>query len=155
MRSVMPVSRHVLRVLQILAVASTAFVVSAQAQKPAAPPTQESEPADLLGRSTPRGTVTGFIDAARKGEMERAAQYLNVAGQPAETLARQLFVVLDARLPARLVRISDAPEGSGRSLSPNEEVVGTVQGRDTKQDIVLERVTRAGSPPIWLFSRAT
>ena len=31
---------------------------------------------------------------------------------------------------------------------------GTIEAR-RKQDIVLERVTRADSPPIWLFSRDT
>ena len=156
-------SRFLIRVLQILVLALVAPVITAQAQRggaPAAPPAQEPEPVvDPLGRSTPRGTVTGFLEAARKGQVDRAAQYLNARGQEVETLASQLFVVLDARLPARLMRISDAPEGSGTSLTPNQEIVGTiirtVGGRESEQDIVLERVTRSGSPPIWLFSRAT
>ncbi len=146
------------RLLQVLAIASVAFVGHLHAQKPSPPPaavTAEAEPADPLGRSTPRGAVTGFLDAARKGELERAAQYLNVRGEAAQTLARQLFVVLDARLPARLMRISDAPEGSGSSLTPNQETVGTIEGPQGPLDIVLERVTRSGAPPIWLFSRAT
>ncbi len=51
-------------------------------------------------------------------------------GQPASTLAHQLFVVLDARLPARLTQVSDSPEGSrSNPLKPNEEVVGAVPCR--------------------------
>jgi MscS family membrane protein len=148
-------------VLRIGAFVLGASVVFAQMRPPVAPhapaaQAPESEAGtDPLGRRTPRGTVTGFIEAARQGEMERAAQYLDVRGQSAQELARQLFVVLDARLPARLMRISDAPEGSGSSLSPNQEIVGTIKGLKSTQDIVLERVIRAGSPPIWLFSRAT
>src|SRR4051812_35670504 len=119
-------SRFVLRVLPILAVALAASILPVHAQRPdASAQAQEAAPvADPFGRDTPRGTVTGFIEAARKGDIERAAQYLNARGQAAQTLARQLFDVLDARLPARLTRISDAPEGSGNSLTLNEEIVG-------------------------------
>ena len=50
---------------------------------------------------------------AREGNDEAAAQYLNTTlqGRPAEVLARQLYVVLDTRLPARIDEISDRPEG--------------------------------------------
>jgi MscS family membrane protein len=101
--------------------------------------------------------VLGFLDAARKGENEIAAQYLSTAlGQPASKLAHQLFVVLDARLPARLTQVSDSPEG-GRSnpLKPNEEVVGAVPAGDGPIDIVVERVGGPDGKPIWLFSAAT
>ena len=153
-------ARLLIRITQILALIWCAAVISLQAQKPLAAPQAPAEPqkpeviADPLGRDTPRGTVTGFLDAARKGDLERAAQYLNFRGQNAETVARQLYDVLDARLPARLMRISDAPQGSGSSLTPNQEIIGTIEG-STTHDIVLERVTRGESPPIWLFSRAT
>jgi len=143
------VTRLLIRITQILALLWCAAVISLQAQKPlplAVPPapaeTQKPEViADPLGRHTPRGTVTGFLEAAGKGDLERAAQYLNLRGQGVETTARQLFDVLDARLPARLMRISDAPQGSGSSLMPNQEVIGTIEGRTT-HDIVLERVSR-------------
>jgi MscS family membrane protein len=153
-------ARFAICLMQVIALTLGVSVSAAQVQRsntPAVPAAQPptTEPAtDPLGRHTPRGTVTGFIEAARKGNIERAAQYLNARGADAETLARQLFEVLDARLPAGLMRISDAREGSGTSLTPNLEIVGTIEGR-RKQDIVLERVTRGDSPPIWLFSRDT
>ena len=84
------------------------------AAAPAAPETQTVPAADALGRTTPRGTVLGFLDAARGGDHEIARHYLNtpLGGDAAEELARQLYVVLDTRLPARLTQLSDSPEGS-------------------------------------------
>ena len=112
---------------------------------------------DALGRDTPRGSVLGFLDAAGKGKDEIAAQYLSTRlGKPAPTLAHQLFVVLDARLPARLTQVSDSPEGSrANPLKPNEEIVGAVPAGDGSIDIVVERVAGPDAKAIWLFSAAT
>ena len=44
----------------------------------ATPATAQPEiPKDPLGRSTPRGALLGFLNAARDGKNELAAQYLN------------------------------------------------------------------------------
>jgi hypothetical protein len=52
--------------------------VCAQIPKPVSTPALQPEvPQDPLGRTTPRGTVFGFLSAARQGEDQRAAQYLN------------------------------------------------------------------------------
>lgn len=101
--------------------------------------------------------MLGFLDAAAKGKNEIAAQYLSTRlGKPATTLAHQLFVVLDARLPARLTQVSDLPEGSrANPLKPNEEIVGAVPAADGSIDIVVERVTGPDDRQIWLFSTAT
>ena len=78
------------------------------------------------------------------------------SGKPATTLAHQLYVVLDARLPARLTQVSDSPEGSrANPLKPNEEIVGAVPAGDGSIDIVVERVTGPDEKAIWLFSAAT
>jgi MscS family membrane protein len=100
--------------------------------------------------------VLGFLIAARKGENEVAAQYLDTREAPKDSasLASQLFVVLDRRLPPRLNEISDRPEGTASDLlNPNLYAVGTITGTDLV--IVLERVERGNSGPIWLFSSAT
>jgi MscS family membrane protein len=115
-------------------------------------------PEDALGRSTPRGTVLGFLGAARKGDDALAREYLNtrLTGRAASTLAHQLFVVLDARLPARLTQLSDAPEGSrANPLTPNREHVGTIASTHGPIDVFVERITRDASPPIWLFAADT
>jgi MscS family membrane protein len=96
--------------------------------------------------------------AARKGEDQRAAQYLNTKarGDAASTLAHQLFVVLDRRLPAELQKISDKPEGSlADPLKPRRDQVGTVTSDYGAVEILVERVDQGKSGPVWLFSRET
>jgi MscS family membrane protein len=139
------------------------MAVTAEAQTgPAAAPASEAQaaeaPTDPLGRSTPQGTVRGFLSAARRGEYELARQYLDtrLTGTAAETLADQLFVVLDARLPARLTQISDAPEGSrANPLVPNQEVVGTIASSTGSVNVLVDRLERGPTGAIWLFSRGT
>jgi MscS family membrane protein len=121
-----------------------------------APVSTEAE--DSLGRDTPRGTVLGFLSAAGKGNNAVASQYLNTAlhGEAAEDLAHRLFVIVDARLPARLAPISSEPQGSGADrLEPDREMIGTIPSDAGAIDIVVERVHREGEAAIWLFSRQT
>lgn len=129
---------------------SVALVASAVIAAQAAP--------DPLGRDTPRGAVLGFLDAARRGDYAVARQYLDTPLDPgaAERLARQLFVVLDARLPARLTEISNEPEGSrAQMLQLDRELVGTIDARQGPVEIVVARVTRNRPRPLWLFSDRT
>lgn len=123
-----------------------------------APATQPEVPQDRLGRGTPRGTVRGFLTAAGKGDQETAAQYLNTRqrGEAAVNLARQLAFVLNQRLPARLNEISDKPDGSLAFPSdPDKDLVGTVSVDSGDTDIIVERVRRKDSAPVWLFSQKT
>jgi hypothetical protein len=101
----------------VCAAAVVVFVTAAETQQApsGAPPGSTSQAApwtDPLGRSTPRGAARGFLDAARSGDNARAALYLNTDRRDEADVARKLFVVLDARLPARLVKISDDRDGS-------------------------------------------
>lgn len=112
---------------------------------------------DALGRSTPRGAVRGFIAAAGRNDAAVARQYLNttLGESEAERLARELFAVLDARLPPRLAQVSDAREGSrANPLAPNEEQIGTIASPFGEVPVKMERVDH-GTGPIWLFSAAT
>ncbi len=119
---------------------------------------QPEVPRDALGRTTPRGTVLGFLSVARKGDNEVAAQYLNTRlhGNAAAVLAHQLFTVLDRRLPPRLNQLSDKPEGSLLDpLKPNQELVGTISSDNRNVDIFVEHVDRGKSGSLWLFSSKT
>ena len=134
--------------------------VRTQVVIPSSTPTtsQPEVPKDPLGRTTPRGTVLGFLNAARKGDNEHAVQYLDtrLRGNAATDLARQLFVVLDRKLPARLNELSDLPEGSlFNPLKPNQDRVGTIASDNGNVDIIVERVDRGKSGPLWIFSKAT
>jgi MscS family membrane protein len=150
-----------LGVCAVVVVVSVLGIAASQApptSAPTAPNTAAPQPAPLtdpLGRSTPRGTVRGFLDAGRNGDNERAARYLDTRRSDAPELARKLFVVLDARLPARLLRISDEQEGSD-PIAPNREIVGSIEGNSGPADVVLDRVQRPGEAgPIWLISPQT
>ena len=126
----------------------------------AAPPDTPTQPAeqDLLGRSTPFGTVTGFVRAGRTRDYARAAQYLDTKkrGAAAEELARQLQIVLDRGMSADLDRLSRKPEGALEDgLPATENRVGTVTTRSGKLVILVERLERREPGPIWLFSSET
>ncbi len=76
-----------------------------------------------------------------------------LVGEDAVDLARQLFVVLDTRLPARLPQLSDSPEGSG--VIPQHELVGTIPSARGNVDLYVAKVAREGAEPVWLFSSTT
>ncbi len=123
--------------------------------KPAEAPEAEL---DLLGRSTPRGTVLGFLRASGRGDYERAVQYLDTRRAPraAQDLALQLKVVLDRGLIVDLDTLSSKPEGSLKDDLPiSQERVGVVRTLPEHLEILLDRVQRGTDPPIWLFSAET
>ncbi len=152
-----------LRILQSLRWVSFgfAFCLFAGAQTvvppPAAADAQTAPSPDTLGRTTPRGTVLGFLKNARKGDYDAATEYLNtkLRGEAATDLARELFVIIDRRLPARLNQLSDRPEGSlAFPAKPDQDLVGTISSKLGSVDLLLERVDREGRR-IWLFSAPT
>jgi MscS family membrane protein len=127
---------------------------SAKAQTQATPPA----PQDPLGRSTPKGTVLGFLSAAQKHDYELASQYLNtrLRGEAAAAQAEHLFVVLDRGLPPKLTRLSDKPEGSQKDPTDlNSDFVGTITSGEGDVDILVERIERAKTGQLWLFSKKT
>jgi len=155
-------ARHA-RLLPAIALALAVSAANAAAQRVpgTAPAAEKPAPAaakDPLGRDTPRQTVLGFLEAGRSNEDQLAAQFLDteLTGQPAALLAHQLFIVLDARLPARLTQITDVAEGSrSNPLRADQEVIGTIQSGQGVVEIVLNRLTGETGSPIWLFSRGT
>ena len=89
---------------------------------------------------------------------EAAPQYLNsgLRGEPAAALARQLYVVLNSRLPVRVNALSAVPEGSlVNPLKPDQDVVGTINTSSGPLELIVERVNVGGDARVWLFSRTT
>jgi MscS family membrane protein len=126
-------------------------------QPPAAQP-QPERPRDALGRDTPRGTVLGFMSAAGDNKIDVAPLYLNsgLNGRAAIELARQLYVVLNSRLPVRVNVLSDSPEGSlVNPLRPDQDVVGTINTSGGPLELVVEQVDAGGPVRVWMFSRTT
>ncbi len=141
---------------------SLLFCAPAWTQLGKPPPTPTASkteaPEDPLGRTSPRGTVLGFLKAGRKGDDELAVRYLNtrLRGKAAVDLAGKLFTVLDRGLPPKLNELSDDPQGSlSYTLSPDQERVGTIVSNDRNLDIFVERVDRGKSGSLWLFSSKT
>jgi len=126
-----------------------------EGKRPAGPEVAYDDP---LGRSTPQGTVLGFIKSATQGDDERALQYLDTkkTGISAQKLITSLQVILDRGFSGRMAVLSNKPEGFlDDNLPPSRERVGTVKTPSGSLDIFLERVQRGNNPPIWLFSAET
>ncbi len=160
--------RTVWRKLFAVALFSLAAVISSPAQtlplsaaKPASSPAAEV-PADPLGRTTPRGTVVGFIRAAQ-AENEEAVQYFQPPGRshheaPGEEheLAAQLLTVLNAQFSGALDSISNDPKGRlDDGLPPDQEVVGGSRGLSESFPLYLVRQDDSHGNKIWLISRQT
>src|SRR5512139_905218 len=126
-----------------------------EAQRPAEPETAYTDP---LGRSTPQGTVFGFMKSAAQGNYDQALQYLDTktVGTRAQKLIDALRVTLERGFSGKLAMLSNKPEGTpDDNLPPSKERVGTVETPSGRLDILLERVKREKGPPIWLFSSET
>jgi len=141
-----------------LLAAQPAFAQALPANAP--PPAAPAQPPeqDPLGRSTPYGTVTGFIRATKAEDYAQAVQYLDTKqrGAAAETLARQLHIVVDRGMVADIDRLSRKREGELQAgLPAGQNQVGTVDTRTGKLAIVVKRVERRDQGPIWLFSSET
>jgi MscS family membrane protein len=135
-----------------------AATMKAPEQAPAVKPEPKPPAEDPLGRSTPYGTVIGFLRAADRNDYERAASYLD-GKQPAQTkqaLARDLKSVLNRSLKIGIDDLSKVPEGHlDDGLDVYVEKIGTATYGTDSLDIVLRRTTKADSPPLWLFSPET
>jgi MscS family membrane protein len=140
-------------------IALAGALTSAQSPAPAPPAAQAPEPPkDPLGRDTPRGTVLGFMNAARDNKQEVTPLYLNsgLTGEDATELAQQLYVVLNSRLPVRVNILSDRSEGSlVNPLKPDQDIVGTINTAHGPLELIVERVDDGNGVRVWLFSRDT
>ncbi|MBA4417766.1 MAG: hypothetical protein C0392_07630 [Syntrophus sp. (in: bacteria)] len=113
---------------------------------------------DPLGRSTPQGTVVGFMKSAKQEEYERALQYLDTkkTGHSAQKLVKELLTVLDRGFAGKPALLSNKPEGNQDDCLPSSrERVGTIDTPSGSLDILLELVQRGNDPPVWLFSSET
>src|SRR5437899_1799763 len=117
----------------------------------------QDEAIDPLGRSTPHGTVVGFLQAAQSGKYKDAAQYLQLSrrerASEGERLAQQLHTLMDNAFVGRVGAISDRKEGSVQAGVPQDhERIGTFEVNGGKTDVELVRISDPASGEIWLFS---
>jgi MscS family membrane protein len=115
-------------------------------------------PEDPLGRTTPRGTVLGFMKSASQKDYEQALRYLNTkkTGIAAQQLVTALQTVLDRGFSGRVAMLSNKPEGQPDENLPSSQYrVGTMETPLGTFEVLLQRVQPAKGPPLWLFSAET
>jgi MscS family membrane protein len=113
---------------------------------------------DPLGRSTPQGTVLGFMKSAKQEDYERALNYLDTrkTGRGGEKLVKELQAILEHNFSGKPAMLSSKPEGSlSDNLPPSKERLGAVESPSGSVEILLERIQKGNDPPIWLFSGET
>ncbi|MGA8596253.1 MAG: mechanosensitive ion channel family protein [Bryobacteraceae bacterium] len=125
-----------------------------------AAPTPQPATSDTLNRSTPRGSVLGFLEACRSGNYLRASEYLDLSALPAKNRRRtgmefalQLNEVLNKDPDFDVDRLSDAPEGNPHDLANGDrELVDSIDIDGRKVDIELQR---RASDHAWVFAAET
>ena len=115
---------------------------------------------DALGRSTPRGTLVGFVEAAQRGDTERALNYLELPRQAhvidSDGLVRDLLLLFNRAFVGRISEVSDVAEPSyNPSMPPNQERVGEFVAGNKQADLILVRVPDQVSGHVWVISWAT
>ena len=120
----------------------------------------QTQVVDPLGRSTPRGTVVGFLQAAQSGNYKLAADYLqltkNQRASHGENLARDLHMLMDRAFTGKVNMISEKREGSVQVGVPaDRERIGAFQVDSSEYDVVLAREVDPTVGDVWLFSSTT
>ncbi len=120
-------------------------------------------PADEFNRGVPRSSLKGYLKAARDGDFERAAKYLDFRYLPdridasqRSQLARQLKIALDKVIWFDLDLVSAEPDGSSNDgLPADRDNIGQVKTPEKAVDILMQRVTRSDGVLIWKISNQT
>jgi MscS family membrane protein len=127
--------------------------------KPTAPSTSASSSSDPLGRTTPSGTVLGFLQVAQGGNERVAADYLQMSAARRQSqgpeMAGKLKVLMDRAFVGSIRRISTRPDGDPEFGTVDQQTVGAFSTRDADVPIVLVRVGDPNAGKIWLFSADT
>jgi MscS family membrane protein len=121
--------------------------------------TSSATASDQLGRSTPYGTIFGFLQAAEAGNYSIAAQYLQMSNarrqSEGDTLAMQLKVVMDRSFAGNL-KPSRQPEGTPQEDVPlDRQNLGTMSSGDVEAPLELIRVSEPNVGKVWLISTDT
>lgn len=126
---------------------------------PATPSVASEAHVDPFGRTTPRGTVTGFIRATQRGDFAGATRFMQLPrAQSAngEPVARQLKELMDRYYAHSIESISDKPTGDlNDGLPLDREQVGSMRIGSQRLDILLIHVNDPKSGQIWLISSDT
>ena len=124
-------------------------------------PPSTNTPVDPLKRTTPSGSVLGFLQAAQSGDYSIAAQYLQMSPARRQTdgeqIATQLKAVMDSpKAFTGKVGGFNQPEGTPQEGVPlGRQKLGTMSSGDVEADLDLVRVSDPSAGKIWLISSDT
>ncbi|MGZ7057170.1 MAG: mechanosensitive ion channel family protein, partial [Candidatus Angelobacter sp.] len=114
---------------------------------------------DPLGRTTPSGTMLGFLQAAQAGDYGIAAQYLQMSParrqSEGEQMATKLKVVLDDAFTGRFKNFTQAEGIPQEGVPLGRQKLGTMASGDVEADLDLVRVSDPSAGKIWLISADT
>jgi MscS family membrane protein len=156
MRVVRASLRHLLLLSLLCAplLAQTVFkALSSAANTATASPSAANDP---LGRDTPRGTLTGFMEAAQRGDNERAAEYLQLprqeTGIDSTRVIDDLKALLNHAYVGRLGAVTDSPElVYDPQLEANHQRVGEFSVNGRELPLLLVRVPDGNTGHLWLI----
>lgn len=120
-------------------------------------------PEDEFDRGVPRTSVKRFLEAAKEGDFEDAAEYLDLHNLPrgmrnmeGSKLARQFKFILDQGLWIDLALLSDHPKGYENDGLPSfRDLLGQIETEKKTYILLLQRVPRGDGVQIWKISNAT
>jgi MscS family membrane protein len=131
-------------------------------EKPADVPPES--PPDELGRSTPRGLVTGFLDAISKQDFDKASQYLDLTKIPEGSrktrgpeLAKDLQSLLDKNgwfFPSSMISNDRDGRKDEEGIDTGLDRIGNLRSNGRAIEITAQQVERDGNK-IWLISSDT
>jgi len=167
-KAISPPLRSFITFLAVVCVILGATLVSPAHAEPTPTPAVSETPAiptvaDDYDRGAPRTSMEGYLLAARAGDYERAAEYLDLRRLPSKVrdargpqLARELKVVLDRTLWVDLDALSPDPGGAQKDgLPAGRDLVGRIDTKRGPVDVLLERVPREDGVRIWKVSAKT
>jgi MscS family membrane protein len=149
-------SRCLSALFVILCLATAAFS-QIPGTTPASTPAKTST--DPLNRTTPSGSILGFLQAAQSGNYTLAAQYLQMSAarrqSQGEQIASELKIVMDRAFNGRVGAFTD-PDGTPQEGVPlGTQRIGSMSSGDVDANLDLVRVSDPSAGKIWLVSAET
>ncbi len=114
---------------------------------------------DPLNRTTPSGSILGFLQAAQSGNYTLAAQYLQMSAahrqSQGEQIASELKIVMDRAFNGRVGAFTDADGTPQEGVPLGAQRIGTMSSGDVDANLDMVRVSDPSAGKIWLVSAET
>jgi MscS family membrane protein len=127
--------------------------------QPNSKPAATNTPVDPLNRTTPSGSVLGFLQAAQSKNYTIAAQYLQMSAAHRQTegeqIASELKEVMDRAFTGRVGAFTQAEGTPQEGVPLGRQRIGAMSSGDVEVNFDLVRVSDPSAGKIWLISAET